>query len=149
MDSERSDEYIDFTMIVTSQNNASISNFGGGFRWQSDYPWCIIEVKTFSNSFQKNREKQIKNVSINTFYEICRKREIVQIIENFTITVIAQFFFISFKLRVTVRMIILNLYYNLYTNMIFEEDSGNLSWFSLKQKKTKSDKRAFWYLCTF
>ncbi|KAF0709751.1 Uncharacterized protein FWK35_00038151, partial [Aphis craccivora] len=30
---------------VTSRNNASISNFGGGFQWQSEYPWCIIEVK--------------------------------------------------------------------------------------------------------
>ncbi|KAF0761925.1 Uncharacterized protein FWK35_00036562 [Aphis craccivora] len=48
LDSERSDEYcIDFTMMcvcvfffvsvysITSRNNASISNFGGGFRWQS------------------------------------------------------------------------------------------------------------------
>ncbi|KAF0749283.1 Uncharacterized protein FWK35_00030358, partial [Aphis craccivora] len=26
----------------TSRNNASYSNFGGGFRWQSEYPWCII-----------------------------------------------------------------------------------------------------------
>ncbi|KAE9525552.1 hypothetical protein AGLY_014079 [Aphis glycines] len=45
IDSERSDECIDFTMIITSRNNASISNFGGGFRWKSEYPWCIIEVK--------------------------------------------------------------------------------------------------------
>ncbi|KAE9545428.1 hypothetical protein AGLY_000971 [Aphis glycines] len=52
-DSERSDECIDFTMIITSRNNASISNFGGGSRWQSEYPWCIIE-------FLKNREKQKK-----------------------------------------------------------------------------------------
>ncbi|KAF0703422.1 Uncharacterized protein FWK35_00028582, partial [Aphis craccivora] len=50
-------------MIITSRNNAPISNFGGGFRCKSEYPWCIIEVKskTFSNSFQKNREKQKKN----------------------------------------------------------------------------------------
>ncbi|KAF0760833.1 Uncharacterized protein FWK35_00004384, partial [Aphis craccivora] len=54
MDSERSDECIDFTMIITSQNNAPISNFGGGFRCKSEHPWCIIE-------FQKNREKQKKN----------------------------------------------------------------------------------------
>ncbi|KAF0754014.1 Uncharacterized protein FWK35_00018491, partial [Aphis craccivora] len=39
--SKRSDECIDFTMMfflciqyTTSRNNASISNFGGGFRWQ-------------------------------------------------------------------------------------------------------------------
>ncbi|KAF0769544.1 Uncharacterized protein FWK35_00005104, partial [Aphis craccivora] len=23
---------------ITSRNNASISNFGGGFRWKSEYP---------------------------------------------------------------------------------------------------------------
>ncbi|KAF0769124.1 Uncharacterized protein FWK35_00008927 [Aphis craccivora] len=64
-------ERSDFTMMcdfffwsvysITSRNNTSISNFGGGFRWKSEYPWCIIEVKVpyeFSN-----------------FYEICRKRE--------------------------------------------------------------------------
>ncbi|KAF0757360.1 Uncharacterized protein FWK35_00010349, partial [Aphis craccivora] len=50
-------------MIITSRNNAPISNYGGGFRCKSEYPWCILEVKklTFSNSFQKNREKQKKN----------------------------------------------------------------------------------------
>ncbi|KAF0771488.1 Uncharacterized protein FWK35_00016826 [Aphis craccivora] len=45
MNSERSGERIDFTMIISCRNNASISKFGGGFRWQSEYPWCIIEVK--------------------------------------------------------------------------------------------------------
>ncbi|KAF0760619.1 Uncharacterized protein FWK35_00025774 [Aphis craccivora] len=44
--SERSDECIDFTMIITSRNNAPISNFGGGFRCKSEYPWCIMEVKS-------------------------------------------------------------------------------------------------------
>ncbi|KAF0756975.1 Uncharacterized protein FWK35_00009669 [Aphis craccivora] len=43
--SERSDECIDFTMIITSQNNAPISNYGGGFRCNSEYPWCIIEYR--------------------------------------------------------------------------------------------------------
>ncbi|KAF0771333.1 Uncharacterized protein FWK35_00006830 [Aphis craccivora] len=43
--SERSDECIDFTMIITNRNNAPISNFKGGFR-KSEYPWCIIEVKS-------------------------------------------------------------------------------------------------------
>ncbi|KAF0725093.1 Uncharacterized protein FWK35_00027011, partial [Aphis craccivora] len=41
--SERSEECIDFTMIITSRNNAPISNYGGGFRCKSEYPWCIIE----------------------------------------------------------------------------------------------------------
>ncbi|KAF0746365.1 Uncharacterized protein FWK35_00038463 [Aphis craccivora] len=26
----------------TSRNNDPISNIGGGFRWKSEYPWCII-----------------------------------------------------------------------------------------------------------
>ncbi|KAF0760378.1 Uncharacterized protein FWK35_00016959, partial [Aphis craccivora] len=41
--SERSEECIDFTMIITSRNNAPISKYGGGFRCKSEYPWCIIE----------------------------------------------------------------------------------------------------------
>ncbi|KAF0712296.1 Uncharacterized protein FWK35_00036162 [Aphis craccivora] len=43
LNSERSDECIDFTII---RNNAPISNYGGGFRCNSEYPWCIIEVKS-------------------------------------------------------------------------------------------------------
>ncbi|KAE9525671.1 hypothetical protein AGLY_014198 [Aphis glycines] len=45
--SERSDECIDSTMIIKSRNNASISYFGGGFRWQSEYPWCIIITQKY------------------------------------------------------------------------------------------------------
>ncbi|KAF0721502.1 Uncharacterized protein FWK35_00031863 [Aphis craccivora] len=41
---ERSDECIDFTMIITNRNNASISNIGGSFRWQSEYPWLHYRV---------------------------------------------------------------------------------------------------------
>ncbi|KAF0763287.1 Uncharacterized protein FWK35_00007935, partial [Aphis craccivora] len=35
-------------MIITSRNNAPISKYGGGggFRCKSEYPWCIIEVKS-------------------------------------------------------------------------------------------------------
>ncbi|KAF0765945.1 Uncharacterized protein FWK35_00003089, partial [Aphis craccivora] len=29
--------------VITSRNNAPISNYGGGFRCKSEYPWCIIE----------------------------------------------------------------------------------------------------------
>ncbi|KAE9543359.1 hypothetical protein AGLY_002159 [Aphis glycines] len=58
LDSERSDEYIDFTMIITSRNNASNSNFGGGFRWKNEYPWCIIQVKR--NIFQQFSKKSRK-----------------------------------------------------------------------------------------
>ncbi|KAF0768623.1 ATP-dependent helicase ULS1-like [Aphis craccivora] len=39
-DSERSDKCIDLTMMCVF-----FSNFGGGFRWKSEYPWCIIKVK--------------------------------------------------------------------------------------------------------
>ncbi|KAF0759561.1 Uncharacterized protein FWK35_00028622 [Aphis craccivora] len=31
---------------ITCRNNASVSNFVGGFRWKNEYPWCIIEVKS-------------------------------------------------------------------------------------------------------
>ncbi|KAF0711311.1 Uncharacterized protein FWK35_00030309, partial [Aphis craccivora] len=57
LDSERSYDFIDFTMMcvffrfvfvsmysITCRNNASISNFGGGFRCKSEYPWCIIAL---------------------------------------------------------------------------------------------------------
>ncbi|KAF0773030.1 phosphatidylinositol phosphatase PTPRQ [Aphis craccivora] len=61
-DSEQSDECIDFTMIITTRNNAPISNFGGGFRCKSEYPWCIIEVKskhfpTVFKKIEKNKKK--------------------------------------------------------------------------------------------
>ncbi|KAF0747801.1 Uncharacterized protein FWK35_00023772, partial [Aphis craccivora] len=65
LDSERSDECIDFTMmcffifffvcLLTSRNNAPISNFGGGFRCKSEYPWCIIE---FSKKSRKTKKKK-------------------------------------------------------------------------------------------
>ncbi|KAF0749621.1 Uncharacterized protein FWK35_00013579 [Aphis craccivora] len=51
--------------IITSRNNASISNFRGGFRWLSEYPWCIIEVKskhfpTVLKKIEKNKKKVTK-----------------------------------------------------------------------------------------
>ncbi|KAF0772906.1 Uncharacterized protein FWK35_00001907 [Aphis craccivora] len=62
LDSERRDEYIDFTMIITSRNNAPISNCGGGFRCKSEYPWCIIGIKskhfqTVFKNIEKNKNK--------------------------------------------------------------------------------------------
>ena len=47
---------------ITSQNNTPISNYGGGFRWKSDYPWYIIEVKskhfpTVFKKIEKNKKK--------------------------------------------------------------------------------------------
>ncbi|KAF0767781.1 Uncharacterized protein FWK35_00019365 [Aphis craccivora] len=72
--SERSDECIDFTMMcvcfffvsvysITSRNNTQISNFEGDFRCKSEYPWCIIEVKskyfpTVFKKIEKNKKKK-------------------------------------------------------------------------------------------
>ncbi|KAF0710362.1 Uncharacterized protein FWK35_00026615, partial [Aphis craccivora] len=65
--SERSDECIDFTMLcvflffylseysITSRYNAPISNFGGGFRCKSEYPWCIIEFSKKSRITKKKK----------------------------------------------------------------------------------------------
>ncbi|KAE9527043.1 hypothetical protein AGLY_013691 [Aphis glycines] len=39
---------------ITSRNNAPISNYGGGFRCKSEYPWCIIE---FSKKSRKTKKK--------------------------------------------------------------------------------------------
>ncbi|KAF0773728.1 facilitated trehalose transporter Tret1-like [Aphis craccivora] len=33
-----------FPNNITSRNNAPISNYRGGFRYKSEYPWCIIEI---------------------------------------------------------------------------------------------------------
>ncbi|KAF0747769.1 Uncharacterized protein FWK35_00029335 [Aphis craccivora] len=33
-----------FVYTRTYRNNASISNFGGGFRWKIESCWCIAEV---------------------------------------------------------------------------------------------------------
>ncbi|KAE9531489.1 hypothetical protein AGLY_010695, partial [Aphis glycines] len=52
--SERSDEYIDFTLIITSRNNASISNFGGGFRWKK------VKSKHFLTVFKKIEKNKNK-----------------------------------------------------------------------------------------
>ncbi|KAF0771237.1 Uncharacterized protein FWK35_00001576, partial [Aphis craccivora] len=57
----------------TYRNNASISNYEGGFRWQNESSWCIGEVgRSFFeilNSFQKYREKPKKKLRENrNFY---------------------------------------------------------------------------------
>ncbi|KAE9543611.1 hypothetical protein AGLY_002411 [Aphis glycines] len=74
LDSERSDECIDFRMIITSRNNVSISNFGGGFRWKSKYPWCIIEFK-FLRNLSKTRKIAITiSVFYSAAYQVCDYR---------------------------------------------------------------------------
>ncbi|KAF0763151.1 Uncharacterized protein FWK35_00034755, partial [Aphis craccivora] len=39
---------------ITSRNNAPISNYGGGFRCKSEYPWYIIG---FSKKSRKTKKK--------------------------------------------------------------------------------------------
>ncbi|KAF0768842.1 Uncharacterized protein FWK35_00029003 [Aphis craccivora] len=50
---------------ITSRNNAPISNFGGGFRCKSEYPGCIIEVKSkhFPTTFKKSRKTKKKKMT--------------------------------------------------------------------------------------
>ncbi|KAE9537364.1 hypothetical protein AGLY_006387 [Aphis glycines] len=53
-----------YTFLVSTRNNASISNFGGGLRWKSEYPWCIIKVKskhfpTVFKKIKKNKKKKM------------------------------------------------------------------------------------------
>ncbi|KAF0765548.1 Uncharacterized protein FWK35_00008161 [Aphis craccivora] len=64
--SERSEECIDFTMmcVITRRNNAPISNYAGGFRCKSEYPWCMIQVKVniFQQFSKKSRKTKKKNV---------------------------------------------------------------------------------------
>jgi len=43
------------------KENASISNFRGGFRWKSEYPWCILEVKSKKCSVVLKNKNQKKN----------------------------------------------------------------------------------------
>jgi len=44
---------------ITCRNNASISNFRSGFRWQSKYHWYIIQIKS------KNFQTVIKKIGKN------------------------------------------------------------------------------------
>ncbi|KAE9545782.1 hypothetical protein AGLY_001325 [Aphis glycines] len=80
LNSERSEECIGFTMIITSRNNAPISNYGGGFRCKSEYPWCIIK---FSKKSRKTNKKNDGKTAIFTqnqfstksiFFMVCRKK---------------------------------------------------------------------------
>ncbi|KAE9537964.1 hypothetical protein AGLY_005936 [Aphis glycines] len=52
-------------MSITSRNNAPISNYGGGFRCKSEYPWCIIEFK-FLRNLSKTRKFAILKIWYKT-----------------------------------------------------------------------------------
>ncbi|KAE9523860.1 hypothetical protein AGLY_015748 [Aphis glycines] len=82
--SERSDECIDFTMIfffvsvysITSRNNAPISNYGGGFRCKSEYPWCIIET-------DKSSPFRIIKMKIKNFFILLKdKLRYIRVVAN-------------------------------------------------------------------
>ncbi|KAF0736165.1 Uncharacterized protein FWK35_00018299 [Aphis craccivora] len=70
MNFERSDECIDFTMMcIISRNNAPISNFGGGFRCKSEYPWCILEVKSKHLKINKNKLRKNGNFFAKSVFD--------------------------------------------------------------------------------
>ncbi|KAF0748993.1 Uncharacterized protein FWK35_00020741 [Aphis craccivora] len=54
---------------ITSRNNAPILNFGGGFRCKSEYPWCIIEVKSkhFPTVFKKIEKNKVSVDNLTNF----------------------------------------------------------------------------------
>ncbi|KAE9527057.1 hypothetical protein AGLY_013705 [Aphis glycines] len=98
---------------LTCRNNASISNFGDGFRWQSEYPWCIIErsklkflrniakpQKFASNFIRKFNTKFFKGFLSKSYREKCCVSLNFKFLRNFvTITIYPQtvlrFFFIN------------------------------------------------------
>ncbi|KAF0772331.1 Uncharacterized protein FWK35_00000500 [Aphis craccivora] len=60
--------YLNFSMnqfsdLHNKYKNVPISNIGGGFRCKSEYPWCIVEVKskhfpTVFKKIEKNKKKK-------------------------------------------------------------------------------------------
>ncbi|KAF0701731.1 Uncharacterized protein FWK35_00033626 [Aphis craccivora] len=62
---------------ITSRNNAPISNLRGGFRYKSEYPWYIIQVKSnyfqqFSKKSRKTKKKKSGKVGTALLYIRCR-----------------------------------------------------------------------------
>ncbi|KAF0728049.1 Uncharacterized protein FWK35_00033389, partial [Aphis craccivora] len=45
---------------ITSRNNDSISNFGGGLRWKNKYPWCNIKDKSKHSAIFFKKIKKYK-----------------------------------------------------------------------------------------
>ncbi|KAF0690467.1 Uncharacterized protein FWK35_00030120 [Aphis craccivora] len=76
LDSERNDECIDFTMMyafffvsvysITSRNNASTSNFGGGFRWQNEF--LKVKSKHSPAVFKKIEKNKKKKMTENGYF---------------------------------------------------------------------------------
>ncbi|KAF0757486.1 Uncharacterized protein FWK35_00009497 [Aphis craccivora] len=105
IDSERSDECIDFTMVIPCRSNASLfSKFGDGFRWKIEHPWCIIEVK--SKHFPTTTMCDVV-ISMNSVLQwVCFQRA------YFTITIIDTFL-------IQYNMFIVICLYSLYFMIIY------------------------------
>ncbi|KAF0716053.1 Uncharacterized protein FWK35_00021883 [Aphis craccivora] len=93
INSERSEECIDLTKIITSRNNASISNFRSDYRWQSEYPWCIIDFQKNENSKKKKMTKKreiLRNTSFrpNRFFDMVVIQKLITTIEIFDFLII-------------------------------------------------------------
>ncbi|KAF0766774.1 Uncharacterized protein FWK35_00015203 [Aphis craccivora] len=68
--SEASAQFLNSYSSITSRNNAPVSNYGGGFRFKSEYHWCIIEVKSkhFPTVFKKIEKNKKKMTEKREFY---------------------------------------------------------------------------------
>ncbi|KAF0770620.1 Uncharacterized protein FWK35_00013823 [Aphis craccivora] len=71
---------------ITSRNNAPISNYGGGFRCKSEYPWCIIEVKIFSKKLRKTKKKNDGKTGIFTQNQFSTKSNFFMVVIQKLIT---------------------------------------------------------------
>ncbi|KAE9527328.1 hypothetical protein AGLY_013026 [Aphis glycines] len=52
---------------IIFRNSASISNFGGGFQWKSEYPWCIIEFLKKSRKTKKKNDGKTRIFTQTSF----------------------------------------------------------------------------------
>ncbi|KAF0773407.1 Uncharacterized protein FWK35_00001081 [Aphis craccivora] len=72
-------EVMDYAYSITCRNNASVSNFKGGFRLKSKYSWCIVEFKSKNVPvvFKKIEKNKIKMAENGNFYAKPLFRKIV------------------------------------------------------------------------
>ncbi|KAF0752590.1 Uncharacterized protein FWK35_00025061 [Aphis craccivora] len=59
--------------VTIFRNNASFSNFMGGFRWQRGYPWCIIQAKSKNFPTVKKKKINLNFQNILTFFDVDKK----------------------------------------------------------------------------
>ncbi|KAE9533559.1 hypothetical protein AGLY_009197 [Aphis glycines] len=154
------DECIDFTMMyvffvsvysIISRNNASISNFGGGFQWKSEYPWCIIQ---FSKKSRKTKKKMTEKLEFlrktsfrpnRFFYMVVIQKLITTTEKNFYTNFFFEVSHLKFKFRqkfvkimnicklfcsskfIKLFVFISNVKYSILTNHLRSESYGFLS----------------------